>query len=139
MKDKIIICGFPGIGKTHYAEQSGCYDSDSSKFSKDQDKWPENYINYIKSIEKGIVLVSTHYEVREALWLNSIPFAVCYPMHRCKEEYLQRYINRNSPKTFIQLLDDNWDAWIDEMKQEHRAAYHMVLGKGYYLSDVLPD
>lgn len=79
----MVICGFPGIGKTFTVQNwiysnIKIYDSDSSNFSwidkNDHSKgrnpdFPANYIEYIKSIdnENSVVLTSSHKEVRDAL------------------------------------------------------------------------
>lgn len=128
-----VICGFPGIGKTYYAKKYGVFDSDSSKFSKDG--FPRNYIEYIKSLN-GTVLVSTHREVRDMLADEDISFALVYPSMECKEEYVERYKDRGSPASFIELLKNNWEVWVKEMIKEDRAYLHFVLGPGKFLSDV---
>lgn len=134
------ICGFPGVGKSHVCKLRGWPDSDSSKFSWEplgvrHPDWPNNYIEHLKGID-GIVMVSTHKEVRDALHANNIPFMLCYPVHRCKDEYLERYRQRGSPETFLTLLDRMWDDWIRELILEDRAVLRRVLDPGEYASDV---
>ena len=60
-----LVCGFPGVGKSHLCRKMGWHDSDSSQFSH-RDGWPNNYIEHLKSL-RGVALVSTHKEVRAAL------------------------------------------------------------------------
>lgn len=134
-----IVCGFPGIGKSHASQEHGWHDSDSSKFSWESPgvrhpDFPGNYIDHLKTLE-GVVLVSTHAEVREALHKNDIPFILCYPMHGCKDEYLQRFRDRGSDEKFIELLDANWSEWVTELSTDSRACSKHSFDEGEYLSD----
>lgn len=144
----IVICGFPGIGKSYAVKQlgEGYHDSDSSKFSwidtaagrVRNPNFPEEYIQHIKSL-KGVALVSSHREVRDALAYAGIPYLLCYPEEGLKDEYMQRYLERGSPETFICMLAARWDDWVYEMTREERAKRHIVLKSGEHLSDVLKD
>ena len=136
-----VICGFPGIGKSYLASSKEYHDSDSSKFSwiekgvRNPD-WPNNYIEHIKSLE-GFIFVSTHKDVRDALYKNDVPFLLVYPDRSLKDEYKQRYIQRGSPESFIKLLDEKWDEWINEMVNEDRCLMQFVLTSGMYLEDIV--
>ncbi len=131
-----IVCGFPGVGKSFLSKNIGCNDSDSSKFDKRH--FPHNYIRYIKTLS-GIILVSTHAVVRDALFDNSLRFSICYPERSLKSEYIERYAKRGSSKLFLITLSKNWDGWISEMENERRATNHYVLKHGQYLSDIIGD
>lgn len=141
----VVISGFPGIGKSYIfnnkediniLKNTKILDSDSSKF--DKSKFPENYIQHIKSNlnNVNIILVSSHKEVRDALKKANIKFIVVYPDINSKEEYIQRYKDRNSPDAFINLLNNNWDNWINEIEQDDELI-KMPLYKGFYLKDIL--
>ena len=136
-----IICGFPGIGKSHLAKHNDWQDSDSSQFSwispgvRNPD-FPHNYVQHIQTSGKNH-LVSTHKAVRDEFAKQNIPFVLCYPERQCKEEYIQRYRQRGSTPAFLQLLSEKWDEWITEMENESRAAQHLVLQPGQFASDVL--
>lgn len=119
-----IISAFPGTGKTTFYEKYKdiTLDSDSSNFSwvtqegkkiRNPD-FPQNYINHIKdNIGKyRFILVSSHKEVRDALIDNCLFFYLAYPALEHKNDYLKRYKERGSSEAFIQLLENNWDAWI---------------------------
>ena len=130
-----FYCGFPGIGKSYFAKRTGCSDSDSSKFPKDEN-WPQNYIDHLKTLS-GVVLISTHKDVRDALDENGLEFSLIYPKRELKDEYINRYKERGSPESFISLLDKMWDAWITEMETEDRAKQKIVLDRGQFASDAL--
>lgn len=148
----MIISAFPGTGKTHFfnefSKQVPVHDSDSSKFSwletesgkvRNPD-FPNNYIDHIKSIESsGIVLVSSHLEVRNALNFNNMRYYLVFPEIACKEEYLQRYKDRGSPDSFIQLLDKMYETWVDELLSCNTPnCIKVVLGPKQYVTDVFP-
>jgi hypothetical protein len=138
-KETLVISAFPGCGKSHLFRENKdkiVLDSDSSKFDKSD--FPNNYIEHIKkNIGKAdIILVSSHKEVRDALVDNDIKFTLVYPDISIKDEYLQRYKDRNSPESFIKLLDDNWEIWIGEMNKQ-KGCKKIKLKKGEYLSDVI--
>jgi hypothetical protein len=146
MKTK-VYSAFPGCGKTTYFNTTykKVLDSDSSKF--DKSNFPENYIEHIwmnvhdPSVDK--ILVSSHKDVREALVNKGIPFVLVYPDKSLKDEYIQRYKERGNNEAFVELLDKNWDLWIDEMDQmefpEGQTLYKVKLGSGQYLTDVLGE
>jgi hypothetical protein len=127
MKTK-IISAFPGTGKSvyHSKHKETTLDSDSSNFSWIIDEngnkvrnqeFPKNYINHIKeNIGKyEFIFVSSHKEVREALFENCIFFYLVYPDDRRKNEFIQRYKNRGNDDNFINLVSNNWDEWLNEL------------------------
>ena len=139
-KDTLVVSAFPGTGKSYYFKKNKSktfkiLDSDSSKFDKKY--FPENYIKHIqKNIGKAdIIFVSSHKEVRNALVENEINFILVYPDIDLKEEYLERYKQRGSTKSFIKLLDTNWINWISELEQQ-KFVDHYVLNKNEYIYDV---
>lgn len=136
----LIICGFPGVGKTHASRVHGWQDSDSSGFSWVSDgvrnpDFPQNYIEHLKK-SRGVILASSHIQVRDALALNRLPFWIVYPEKTAKEEYIERYRSRGSAVEFLALLDKKWDEWIMGMETESRCVNRIVLGAGEYLADV---
>jgi hypothetical protein len=135
----MVISAFPGCGKSHYFRNNSdkiVLDSDSSTFDKSD--FPRNYIQHIKeNIGKvDIIMVSSHKEVRDELVKNGIEFTLVYPESNIKEDYIQRYIDRGSPESFIKLLNNNWKNWISEL-EEQTGCDKVKLKKGQYLSDVI--
>lgn len=147
-----IISGFPGIGKTEFYKKHSdtCLDSDSSNFSWSIDEvnvkirnpnFPQNYIDHLKeNIGKyEWILVSSHKEVRDALLDNCIFFYLVYPSNSLKYVYLERYKNRGDNGTFIKLISDNWDNWINEIYSIPNGCKHIQLIKDNYLEKVLTE
>lgn len=138
MKTKIIFA-FPGTGKSFYHKNhpDTTLDSDSSQFSWWYDDkgnkvldengnqirnpyFPSNYIKHIKSnIGKyEYIFVSSHKKVREALVDNCLLFYLIYPDYNDKELYIERYKQRGSPESFIELINNKWEDWIYELEDQ---------------------
>jgi len=143
-----IVSGFPGVGKSYYKENSIYYilDSDSSKFSWIEKgvrhpNFPQNYIDHIISFVRNtqegveIILVSSHTIVRNALVENNLDFILVYPERDLKKEYLERFKKRGNDQGFIDMIDKNWDTFIDEMESQERCST-IPLRSGEYLTDV---
>ena len=138
MNKTYIIAGFPGVGKSWLKNKYGdkISDSDSSQFPKDE--FPQNYINHIKSLigNKIVILVSTHKEVLQELENNNIDYILVYPNRELKDEYLERYKQRGSPEGFINLLNNKWDEFHNDLENT-KPFKRIVLNKGEFLKDIL--
>jgi hypothetical protein len=142
----VIISAFPGTGKSYFQNShENVLDSDSSLFSwlekgVRHPDFPQNYINHIKeNIGKaGVIMVSSHKVVRDALINNDIDFWLVYPAKELKEYYLQRYKDRGNEPAFIDMIDKNWDAFINELEGQE-GCRKIVLTKGEYISDILKE
>jgi hypothetical protein len=141
-----IFSGFPGVGKSYYFFVNDGLtkaDSDSSMFSKlpNGDLNPNfisDYIKHIKSLigTKGILLVSSHNLVRDAMVEAGIEFTLVYPDRSLRDEYLDRFRERSSSDSFIGLVDSEWDSFIDSCIGQKNCK-HIVLKAGEYVSDVI--
>lgn len=145
-KKTIIICGFPGTGKSTFLEDfSGkyeCYDNDSSNY--DSKFFPNNYIS---DIEENIgkydyIFVSTHEDVLDLLCKKGIKHSVFYPSKECKWNYIKNYTDRGNEAGFINCLENNFCDWIDELDNRHKRVDPNIeiqykLRYGRYLSDVI--
>lgn len=147
-----VISGFPGIGKSFYCYAhrdtlGHAHDSDSSLFSWFSEKgvrqgrntsFPANYVEYVHACF-GVytnIFVSTHAEVRAAMKEAGLLHYIVYPTRDQKEIYLKRYIERDSHEYLIELIDQSWDTWLDELESETNVN-HIVLKRNQFLSDVL--
>lgn len=159
MFEPIVICGFPGIGKSTYASnRKDVEDLESSAFSWILDpfnpektrvrnqEFPINYISCIKSMletrknhETRFILVACHKEVREELKRVGIPYLIVAPFKdmESKNEYLRRYLSRGSDIQFIENLNKNWEKWLDELEEDGAPVIHMQAYN--VLSDLLRD
>jgi hypothetical protein len=135
-----VYSAFPGVGKTTYfnTTDKNVLDSDSSNFDKEH--FPNNYIEHIErniqDMKVDKILVSSHKDVRDALVEKGIPFVLVYPNKKLKDEYIQRYKDRGNNDAFVNLLDKNWNNWIDEMDNQE-GCEKIILGSGQYLTNVI--
>jgi hypothetical protein len=137
--DTMLISAFPGCGKSHLFRNNkeiDIIDSDSSTFDKSD--FPSNYIEHIKENigKRDVILISSHKEVRDALVEEGLDFLLVYPKSTIKEEYIQRYIERGNDEKFVELLEKNWDMWLDEL-EDQKMCSKLLLNEGEYLSDVI--
>jgi hypothetical protein len=149
MKKAMIICGFPGVGKSCVANnRTNILDAESSAFSwifdpetaekpKRNHEFPANYIRYIKENmgRYDFILVSSHQNVRESLMAEGIQYIIVAPKMELKNEYLIRYLQRGNEIDFIELLNEKWDEFLGGIKND--GAPVIYLNKGEYMSDVL--
>ena len=106
----MIICGFPGTGKSTMAKFSRWVDLESTPFKK-------NWLLYAEvakhmSDNGYTVMVSTHEEMLNALEQIEANYVVVIPPITDKKTYLHRYDIRGNTYEFIQLLETNWEKWI---------------------------
>lgn len=142
-----VVAAFPGCGKSTMTKQNPQIgDSDSSQFPKENGAFPKNYLDHIEAREeKGLpTFVSSHDVVRQGLVARFIPFFLVYPALECKDEYIQRYIDRagtgglnsDNELPFAKLMSENWEKWIQEC-MDQRGCMHIVLKPGQFLADVI--
>ena len=149
----IIICGYPGIGKsTAASNKMNIEDAESRAYSHDFDpdtctetkneSFPGNYVDALEKLASKncgyeYVLASCHKEVRDELDKRGLPYIVVMPHFNCKDEYLQRYIKRGDSAEFIGKMYWNWEKWHNEIDNSGCPVVH--LWEGQNLSDILPN
>lgn len=147
--ETLVVAGFPGTGKSVLFKAFGenrVADSDSSQFSwissgmarTRNPEFPNNYIEHIKSLmgKVAVICVSTHDVVRQALKDNGIEYILVYPARSSKLVYLENYKKRGNDEAFIELMDKNWDKFIDQLEQEDGAKIKLRLIKNTYIKDI---
>lgn len=129
----MIYAAFCGTGKSYLATtftndyiEFECWKYQGSDF-------PNNYIREIISKEAKYIFISTNPVVLRELNKLGYEIQLCYPKNELKEEYFKRYVERGSSSDFLEMLDVNWDKWLDELKGE-TYCNHIVLDKNEYLS-----
>ena len=112
----MIICGFPGVGKTTMAKFSNWIDLESTPFEKN---W-QLYANVAKHMSNSgyTVMVSTHEDMLNALEQIEASYTVVIPHPLDKSTYMGRYIRRGDDQHFIDNIMDHWDVWIRNILKE---------------------
>lgn len=138
----MIICGFPGIGKSTFCTSDyglvfRIADSDSSRH---KENWPTNYLDMIEANvgKNDIQLVSTHADVREGLRARGLHYTLIYPGYKDRKEYVRRYTERKSPESFIEMMDRNWEKFVRQcLQDQHDLVTNICMMRGEYLTDTI--
>lgn len=85
-----------------------------------------------------IILISTHEEIRSALFEEGIHFALVYPLYDLKEEWMQRLRLRKSPQGLIKIVQDDWSSMLGECRDQ-KGCTHFTLEEGQYLSYMIKN
>ena len=102
MSKGIVVCGYPGTGKSSIAGYKKTIDLESSFFSDRSDKnWSRRYASVAIDIARQgyTVFVSTHKEVLEQLFAAGIPeesvkIVIFCPPRYWKQEWISRLDDR---------------------------------------------
>lgn len=97
--------------------------------------------NYIEDIKNYIgkvdyIFIATEPDGMKFLHDEGFDITLVYPKNELRNEYLDRYIERDSPYDFIGTFMKHWHIWLNELK-EQKYCRHIVLESGQYLQDVL--
>jgi len=139
LKTKTVLCAaFCGTGKTFICEKT-----DIKAIEIEYWKYKEQGLQkkYIKDIKKYLnkvdyIFISTEPDGLNLLYNNGYDIILVYPENDLRNEYLDRYIERDSPHEFIGAYMKFWNIWINELKKQ-KCSKHIILKKGEYLQDVL--
>ncbi len=136
---KTILCAaFCGSGKTYICEKTNIK-AIEIEYWKYKDIGLQK--EYIEDVRKNIgkvdyIFISTDPEGLKLLHEDGFEITLVYPENELRNEYLDRYILRDSPYDFIGTFMKYWNLWIDELKDQ-KYCKHIVLKSGQYLKDVL--
>lgn len=133
-----IISAFCGTGKSYLCnnfpndyKEVECWEYRTGDF-------PNNYIKDVISLidNTKYIFISTDPVILRALNELNIKFHLVYPDNTLRNEYLDRYIERDNPYDFIGTIMKNWNIWINELK-DIKFCNHTVLKSGEYLNDII--
>lgn len=133
----LLYAAFCGSGKTYTCENTDIK-AIEIEYWKYKDSSKEKYL---KDIEENIgkvdyIFISTDPEGLKLLSNKGYDITLVYPKKELRNEYLDRYINRDSSADFIGNFMKYWDVWIDELANQDYCN-HIVLNKNQYLYDYL--
>lgn len=138
MKDTKIIAAFCGAGKTYICKKT---DIDAVEIEywiyKDQGIYKE-YVDDIRAHIGHVdyIFIATDPAGLKLLHQEGFQITLIYPEIELRNEYLDRYINRDSSSDFIGVFMKYWKPWISELINLPFCD-HIVLKKGQFLKDVL--
>ncbi|EFZ02007.1 hypothetical protein X797_004652 [Metarhizium robertsii] len=134
----LMICGFPGIGKSELADQPllvpyyTIVELHSSKYLKD--KYGNDNANFVADYcgklsdacrRNTIVLASTHHEVLSQLYDQSEPMVFIYPFRSEKDKWIARLQSRGASEDLVNLVRDDWDALMDDFTRWGYFSYNL--------------
>lgn len=151
MKTKgLIICGFPGIGKSTLANsRSDIIDFESTNFNKTNENWYEDYCNCILDLSRQgyTVFCSTHEKVTNFLSTKT-KINIIFPDYSLKEEWISRVKTRyeKDPSgknlralTFTEnYLFEGITSVINNFKDNSNVKLIPIKDINYKLEDILP-
>ena len=138
-KDTILCASFPGTGKTYICENTNIK-SIEVEYWKYKDKGHQK--EYISDVKKHFgnvdyIFISTDPEGLRLLNKEGYDILLVYPENHLRNEYLDRYILRDSSPDFIGTFMKYWNVWIDELKEQKYCKKHITLKSNEYLQDVI--
>lgn len=134
----ILCAAFCGSGKTYI-----CDNTSIKSIEVEYWKYKEKglYLEYVEDIKSYIgkvdyIFISTEPDGMKLLYSAGFDITLIYPRNELRNEYLDRYLQRDSPCDFIGPFMKYWDIWIDELKKQDYCK-HIVLESGQYLYDII--
>lgn len=134
----ILCAAFCGTGKTFICQKTDVKAIEIEYWKYKDKGLQKEYVNDIKKYIGKVeyIFIATDPEGLKLLYNEGFDITLVYPKNNLRNEYLDRYIERDSPYDFIGVFMKHWNTWIDELK-EQKYCKHIVLEKGQYLIDVL--
>ena len=133
-----VMAAFCGTGKTYILENTNIKAVEIEYWKYKDKGFQKEYIKDVKEHFEMVdyIFVSTDPEGLRLLYNEGFDITLVYPENGLRNEYLDRYIERDSPHDFIGPFMKYWHTWIDELK-EQKYCKHIVLKSGEYLQDIL--
>ena len=162
----MIISAFAASGKTKLKKENNLsvIDLESSDYqwkfldnnlSVEERKGTENKIknknfieDYVSAIieankEYEFVLIASQPEVLDELSNRNIDYKMVSPIKEMKNTFIKRYKNRGNNQSFIDLMDKNFDIFIDSMINRNKMYPNIELiflsEEKPYLTDIIKD
>lgn len=134
---KTILCAaFCGTGKTFI-----CKNAQYKAIEVEYWEYKGSEKEFLQDVKKQIGLVDiiflgTDIDSLYLLQNEGLDIVLVYPQKNLRNEYLDRYIERDNPYDFIGSMMKYWDNRIDELS-DLRHCKHFVLESGQYISDII--
>ncbi len=133
-----IISAFCGTGKTYVCEKTNIKSIEIEYWKYKDNGLQKDYLKDIKfQIGKvNYIFISTDPDGLKLLNKEGYDIMLVYPENNLRNEYLDRYIDRDSPYDFIGTFMKHWNLWINELK-EQKYCNHTILKSEEYLYDYI--
>lgn len=134
----ILYAAFCGTGKTHICKNTNIKAIEIEYWMYKDKGLIKDYIEDIKNNfgKVDYIFISTEPEGLNILIDEGYEIVLVYPENELRYEYLDRYLERDSPADFIGVFMKYWHPWINELK-EQKNCKHIILKKGQYLQNIL--
>jgi len=134
----MLYAAFCGTGKTYLVNNFPGDYIEIECWEYRQGNFPQNYVDDVISVmgKTKYLFISTDPVILNELNSRGVKIKLYYPQNKLRDEYLSRYIARNSPPDFIGAIMKYWNVWLDELKEQNYCE-HNILQTGEYLQDVL--
>lgn len=131
-----IIAAFCGTGKTYICNQTNINAIEIEYWKYKNEGLQKEYIGDVKKQIGNVdyIFISTEPEGLKLLQEQGISIILIYPENGLRNDYLDRFIDRDSPYDFIGSFMKYWDKWINELK-EQKYCKHIILNENEYLLD----
>jgi hypothetical protein len=142
MESKIIAC-FSCTGKTSFVMKNyrlfdvcdhDVYDYKFAGLGKERANWIDLYMDHLDWVKNkyAYILVNAIPEVLTRLPKDT---SVVFPDRKDRHEYLGRAASRSLSVSFLQVLSNEWDTWIDSCEKQN-FDYQFRLKHDEYFEDV---
>lgn len=134
----VLCAAWCGTGKTYVCDKTNVKACEIEYWKYKDNGLQKEYLQDIKSqIGKvDYIFISTDPDGLKLLNEEGYDITLVYPENELRNEYLDRYIDRDSPYDFIGTFMKHWHIWLDELKQQDYCN-HVVLKSGEYLRDTI--
>lgn len=127
-----IVAGFVGVGKTTMLSKVKGIEVEYWKYSDDH-----QYLKDVISSSKKYDYVFVNTDDKALSLLEGLDVVLVYPCNSLRNEYLDRFIERNSDYEFIGKFMTYWHDRLNHLKRVSWCKNHIVLKQNQYLSDVI--
>jgi len=146
------VWGFPGIGKSSADSELRIADADCERFkfqipedvplhsreiiehARRDPAYPENYWNYVRSVDADIVLLNCHIGLLGAVDQDRL--LLVYPAPELKGEYLRRYAQRGDSPGYIHYMETAFDEIVAAVKHSPYRKYE-ITDPNIYLQNLM--
>jgi hypothetical protein len=131
----LIYAVWCGAGKTYICEKTNINACEIEYWKYKDYGLKKEYLQDIKNQMGKVdyIFISTDPEGLKLLKTEGYNITLIYPENALRNEYLDRYIERDSSYDFIGTFMKHWNIWLDELKEQDYCK-HIILKKGEYLN-----